>query len=160
MLKPVTGKCATTTRDISTAELKRYTKASLFITLKQMQASDVLPPGVAIIRAPGGSSVKLFDFRRAERNSQRDWIPPAKRLTKLEEEETVQRIPGNSKRGIPFVKAEVRHMADELLRERDVARTGLITSNLTQLNSVGIVLCASVLPFCYPEISPSNSVSF
>ena len=63
MLKPVTGKCATTTRDIPAAELKRYTKARLFITLKRMQASDVLPPGVAIIRASWGSSVKLFDFK-------------------------------------------------------------------------------------------------
>jgi hypothetical protein len=62
--------------------------------------------------------------RRAGRRSRRDCEPNSKRLTKLEEEAIVQRILEESLRGIPPSKANVRDMADRLLRERGGKPTG------------------------------------
>jgi hypothetical protein len=62
--------------------------------------------------------------RRAGRRSRRDCEPNSKRLTNLEEEAIVQRILEESLRGIPPLKANVRDMADRLLRERGGKPTG------------------------------------
>jgi hypothetical protein len=56
--------------------------------------------------------------RRAGRRSRGDCEPNSKRLTKLEEEAIIQRILNESLRGVPSSKANVRDMADRLLRER------------------------------------------
>ena len=56
--------------------------------------------------------------RRDGTHCRRDCEPNGKRLTKLEEEVVVQRILEESERGIPSSKADVRDMADKLLRDR------------------------------------------
>ena len=62
--------------------------------------------------------------RRTGQRSRRECEPNSKRLTKLEEEAIVQRILEESLRGIPPLKANVRDMADRLLRERGGKPTG------------------------------------
>ena len=56
--------------------------------------------------------------RRDGTRSRRDCEPNQKRLTKLEEEAVILRILEESDRGLPSSKADVRDMADKLLRER------------------------------------------
>jgi hypothetical protein len=56
--------------------------------------------------------------RRDGTHCRRDCEPNRKRLTKLEEEVVVQRILEESGHGVPSLKADVRDMADKLLRDR------------------------------------------
>ena len=62
--------------------------------------------------------------RRDGTRSQRDCEPNAKRLTKLEEEAVILRIIKESDRRLPSLKADVREMADKLLRERSAKPVG------------------------------------
>jgi hypothetical protein len=62
--------------------------------------------------------------RRDGKRSRRDCEPNLKRLTKLEEEVIVQRVLEESVRGIPSSKADVRDMADRLLRDRNSKPVG------------------------------------
>ena len=62
--------------------------------------------------------------RRDGTRSRRDCEPNAKRLTKLEEEAVILRIIEESDRRLPSSKADVREMADKLLRERSAKPVG------------------------------------
>jgi hypothetical protein len=81
------------------------------IILKQIQSTK---RAAAIYNVPR-TTVRR---RRAGQRSQRDCEPNSKRLTELEEEVIIQRILDESLRGVPPSKANVRDMADRLLRER------------------------------------------
>lgn len=94
---------------------RAYTEADITlaiqdITSKQNQSENRAATVYGIPRT-------TVQGRRAGRRPRRDWAPPAKRLTKLEEEVVVQRVLEESKRGIPSSKADVRDMADKLLQE-------------------------------------------
>jgi hypothetical protein len=56
--------------------------------------------------------------RRNGKRARRDCEPNIKRLIKLEEEIILQHILKYSVRGLPVSKADVRDMADRLLRDR------------------------------------------
>ena len=93
-----------------------YTKGDLQLAIQDINSQQLLSEkrAAAIHRVPRST---LID-RRAGRRPRRDCEPNRKRLTKLEEEAVVLRVLKESNCGLPPSKADVRDMADKLLRER------------------------------------------
>ena len=93
-----------------------YTEGDLQLAIQDINSQQLLSErrAAAIYKVPRRT---LID-RRAGRRPRRDCEPNRKRLTKLEEEAVVLRILDESDRGISSSKADVRDMADKLLRER------------------------------------------
>jgi hypothetical protein len=102
--------------------LRLYTQGHVQLAISDVQSNQVksLRRAEAIYRVP----LRAIQRHRNGKRPQRDCEPKSKRLTKLEEEAIVQRILEESLRGIPPSKANVRDMADRLLRERSGKPTG------------------------------------
>jgi hypothetical protein len=93
---------------------KRYTNIQLTVLDIQNHQIRSLRRAEVVYSIPR----KTIQRRRNGIHYRRDCEPNAKRLTKLEEEMIIQRVLEESTRGIPSSKADVRDMADKLLRER------------------------------------------
>jgi hypothetical protein len=95
---------------------KTYSKADVQLAISDIQTQQIrtLRRAESVYNVPR----RTIQQRRANTLPRRDCEPPAKRLTKLEEKAVVQRILEQSERGLPCSKADVRDMADKLLRER------------------------------------------
>jgi hypothetical protein len=96
--------------------LRAYTEADVQIAISDITRNQIQ----SIQRAEKVYNVpkQTIQRRRDRTHCQRDCEPNRKHLTKLEEEVVVQRILEESERGIPSSKADVRVMADKLLRDR------------------------------------------
>jgi hypothetical protein len=97
--------------------LDAYTEADVQLALSDIKCDQLtsLRRAEAIYQVPE----RTIRRRRDGKRSRRDCEPNLKRLTKLEEEVIVQRVLEESARGIPSSKADVRDMADRLLRDRN-----------------------------------------
>jgi hypothetical protein len=96
--------------------LKAYTEGDLFLAISDLNSQQLRSErhAAAVYNTPKST----IHYRRAGRRSQRDCEANSKRMTKLEEEVIVQRVLDDSLRGVPVSKADVRDMADRLLRDR------------------------------------------
>jgi hypothetical protein len=101
---------------------KTYTEADVQLALFDVQRDQILSIRRAelIYKVPE----RTIRRRRDGKHSRRDCEPNSKRLTKLEEEAIVHRILDEVLRGVPPSKANVRDMADRLLRDRGGKPTG------------------------------------
>jgi hypothetical protein len=99
-----------------------YTEGNIQLAIQDLSSQQLQSNkrAAAIYNIPRRTLVD----RRAGRRSRRDCEPNSKRLSKLEEEVIAQRILDDSLRGVPPSKANVRDMADRLLRERGSKPTG------------------------------------
>jgi hypothetical protein len=95
---------------------RSYTKGNLQLTILDLNSQQIQSSkrAATTYNVPRRTLIN----QRAGRRSQRDCEPNSKRLTKLEEKVIIQRVLKESSRGIPSSKADVRDMADKLLRER------------------------------------------
>jgi hypothetical protein len=96
---------------------KAYTEGDIFIAISNILSKQIKSErrAAAVYNVPRST----IQNRRARIRPQRDCEPKSKRLTKLEEEVVIQRILDDSLQGVPPSKANVRDIADRLLRERD-----------------------------------------
>jgi hypothetical protein len=101
---------------------KTYTEADIQLTILDIQNQQIQSErrAAAVYRVPR-STVR---DRRAGCRPRRECEANPKRLTILEEEVIVQRILEGSIRGLPVSKADVRDMADNLLKERGSTPVG------------------------------------
>ena len=101
---------------------KRYTKADVQLAVFDIQNNQIqsLRHAERVYKVPR----RTIQRRRAAIHSRRDCEPNQKSLTKLEEEVIIKRILEEALRGVPPTKANVRDMADRLLRERGGNPTG------------------------------------
>jgi hypothetical protein len=99
-----------------------YTEGDLQLAIQDINSQQVQSNthAAAIYKVPRRTLVD----RRAGKRPRHDCEPNTKRLTKLEEKVIVERILEESERGIPSSKADVRDMADKLLRERGGKEVG------------------------------------
>ena len=95
---------------------KAYTEADIQLAISDITSQQVksVKHAAAVYKVPRTT----IRHRRDGKTSRRDCEPNSKRLTLLEEEAIIQRILDESLRGVPPSKANVRDMADKLLRER------------------------------------------
>ena len=93
-----------------------YTESDIFLAITDITSKQIQSErrAAAVYTVPRST----LQDRRAGRRPRRDCEPNAKRLTKLEEEVIIARVLEESARGLPPSKADVRDMADKLLRER------------------------------------------
>jgi hypothetical protein len=96
--------------------LRSYTEADVQLALSDIRKREIR----SLRRAEVVYSVprRTIQRRRDGKRPRRDCEPNAKRLTKLEEGVIVERVLEESARGLPTSKADVRDMADRLLRDR------------------------------------------
>ena len=101
---------------------KSYTEADLFIAISDINSKKIQSErrAAAVYSVPRTT----IQSRRAGRRPQRDYEPPAKRLTKLEEEVITRRVIVEAERGLPCGRDDVRDMANRLLRERGGEEVG------------------------------------
>lgn len=101
---------------------KTYTKAELFIAIPDNNSKKIQSErrAAAVYSVPRTT----IQSRRAGRCPQRDYEPPAKHLTKLEEEVINRRLEVEAERGLPCGGDDVRDMANRLLRERGGEEVG------------------------------------
>jgi hypothetical protein len=101
---------------------RTYTEADVQLAIQDIQSKQFQSER----RAAATYSVPrtTIQRRRGGKRYRRDCEPNSKSLTKLEEGVIIQRILNESLRGIPPSKANVRDMADRLLRERRGNPTG------------------------------------
>jgi hypothetical protein len=101
---------------------KTYTEGDIHIAISDIASKQIqsVRRAAAVYRVPRST----LQDRRARTRPRRDCEPNTKRLTELEEEVIVERILNQSLRGVPLLKANVRDMADRLLRERGRKPTG------------------------------------
>ena len=99
-----------------------YTEANVQLAIFDIQSNQIqsLRRAELVYKVPR----RTIQRRRDATHCRRDCEPNAKRLTKLEEEVIIQCILNQSLRGVPPSKANVRDMADRLLRERGGNPTG------------------------------------
>jgi hypothetical protein len=95
---------------------KTYTEADLQLALSNICSQRVQSQrrAATIYSVPQ----RTISHRRNGKRPQRNYKPNSKRLTKLEEEVILQGVLEYSIRSLPVSKADVRDMADRLLRER------------------------------------------
>ena len=67
---------------------------------------------------------RTIQRRRNGKLYRRDYEPPTKRLTKLEEEAITQRVIVEAKRGLPCGRDDVQDIANRLLQERGGEEVG------------------------------------
>ena len=95
---------------------KTYTEGNIYLVISDITSKQIRSENhPAIIYKVPRTTVR---DRRAGKRTRRDCEPNLKRMTKLEEEVIVRRVLDGSLRGIPVSKADVRDMADNLLKDR------------------------------------------
>jgi hypothetical protein len=102
--------------------LKAYTEGDIQLAISDIQSRQIQSTRrAAVVYSVPRTTVR---HRRDRKQSQRDYEPNTKRLTKLEEEVIIQRILDENLRGVPPSKLHVRDMADRLLRDRSSKPVG------------------------------------
>jgi hypothetical protein len=96
---------------------KIYTEADVQLAIQDLSSHQIKSKrrAAATYNVPRRT---LVDRRNGTR-PRRDCEPNSKRMTKLEEKAIEEGILEYSARGLPVTRAEVRDMADRLLRERN-----------------------------------------
>jgi hypothetical protein len=95
---------------------KTYTEADIQLVISDIKLQQIQSErrAAAVYKVPRTT----VQHRRNSKRPRRDCEPNAKRLTKLEEEAILQGVLEYSLHGLPVSRADVRDMADRLLRER------------------------------------------